>query len=139
MSQAKVDQYKEEKKKRKENLAKAKRKNLMRKIFVPIIVLLILAVIGCGLYFLPKLSEEAKAKKQAEEMAALYESMGLNPDGTPIEVPEGESEATPADADAPTDTDENAADSTDNAADTDVNVDSSEDATESDTMTAPAE
>ena len=136
MSQAKVDQYKAEKKKRKENLAKAKRKNLMRKIFVPIIVLLILAAIVCGLIYLPKLSEEAKAKKQAEEMAAL---MGLNPDGTPIEVPEGESEAIPADADAPADTDENAADSTDNAADTDVNVDSSEDATESDTMTAPTE
>ena len=58
MSQEKVDQYKKEKKNRKANIKKEKRRKLMWKIFGPILALLVIALIGAGIYFIPQWTNE---------------------------------------------------------------------------------
>lgn len=50
MSQAKVDRYKESKKNRKQEVAKAKRNKILARIITPIVVIAIIAWIGYSGY-----------------------------------------------------------------------------------------
>lgn len=68
MSQAKVDQYKAEKKNRKANMKKEKRKKLLWKIFGPIIAILVIALIGVGVYFIPQWTNQKAGTEQGEEI-----------------------------------------------------------------------
>lgn len=68
MSQEKVDQYKKEKKNRKANLKKEKRRKLMWKIFGPILALLVIALIGAGIYFIPQWTNDKVQEAQADEI-----------------------------------------------------------------------
>lgn len=68
MSQEKVNRYKEEKKNRKVNMKKEKRKKLLWKIFGPIITIVCIALIGAGIYFVPKWTNQKAEAKQAEEI-----------------------------------------------------------------------
>ena len=68
MSQEKVDQYKKEKKNRKANMKKAKRRKLMWKIFGPILALLVIALIGAGIYFIPQWTNEKVQETSADEI-----------------------------------------------------------------------
>lgn len=68
MSQEKVDQYKKEKKNRKANIKKAKRRKLMWKIFGPILALLVIALIGAGIYFIPQWTNNKAQEAQSDEI-----------------------------------------------------------------------
>ncbi len=67
MSQRKVDEYKEEKKGRKERVAKERRAKLFWKIAGPILALVIIVGIGALVYFLPTLTEKAQNAVNASE------------------------------------------------------------------------
>ncbi len=68
MSQEKVDQYKKEKKNRKANMKKAKRHKKMWKIFGPILAILIVALIGAGIYFIPQWTNQKVEETQADQI-----------------------------------------------------------------------
>lgn len=68
MSQEKVDQYKKEKKNRKANIKKEKRRKLMWKIFGPILAILVIALIGASIYFIPQWTNNKAQEAQADEI-----------------------------------------------------------------------
>lgn len=68
MSQEKVDQYKKEKKNRKANIKKEKRRKLMWKIFGPILAILVIALIGASIYFIPRWTNNKAQEAQADEI-----------------------------------------------------------------------
>lgn len=68
MSQEKVDRYKEEKKGRKAKILKQKRRNRLWKILGPILVILFLAFIGAGAYFIPKWTTQYAEDNSADEI-----------------------------------------------------------------------
>lgn len=67
MSQEKVNKYKEEKKNRKARLEKEKKRKKFWKIFGPILAVLIIAAIGAGIYYVPKLTNKAAQQQQSAE------------------------------------------------------------------------
>lgn len=84
MSQEKVDQYKKEKKNRKANIKKEKRRKLMWKIFGPILALLVIALIGAGIYFIPQWTNNKAQEAQADEIdyEQLMELLNQSGDST---------------------------------------------------------
>ncbi|MGN0130976.1 MAG: hypothetical protein ACI4AA_00890 [Lachnospiraceae bacterium] len=77
MSQEKVNKYKEEKKNRKAQMEKEKRRKKFWKIFGPVLAIIIVAALGAGIYFIPKLTDRAVTQQSAEEidMDALMEML----------------------------------------------------------------
>ncbi len=77
MSQKKVESYKEEKKNRKKNLEKKKRQQKLWSILGPILALVIIAGVGCGIYFIPQLTSKAIEDNTADDvdMDALLNSI----------------------------------------------------------------
>lgn len=68
MSQEKVDQYKKEKKNRKANMKKAKRHKKLWKIFGPVLAVLIVALIGAGIYFIPRWTNQKVEESQTDQI-----------------------------------------------------------------------
>ena len=67
MSQEKVNKYKEEKKNRKKHLQQEKKRQKFFHIFGPILTLLVIAALGAGIYFIPKLTNQAVSAQTSEE------------------------------------------------------------------------
>ena len=89
MSQEKVNKYKEEKKHRKETVAKKKKKAKLWKILTPLIVIVVIAILGLGIYYMPKLSAtKANENIQSDiDMDELMNSINASVSGnTNIEV-----------------------------------------------------
>lgn len=68
MSQEKVDQYKKEKKNRKANMKKAKRHKKLWKIFGPVLAVLIVALIGAGIYFIPHWTNQKVEESKTDQI-----------------------------------------------------------------------
>ena len=112
MSQEKVDQYKKEKKNRKANIKKEKRRKLMWKIFGPILAILVIALIGAGIYFIPQWTNNKAQEAQADEID--YEQlMELLNQSTDSQSGDSTAETEVSDSDSVTEEDE-----TDNAPET---------------------
>lgn len=85
MSQEKVDLYKAQKKNRKKNAEIERRKKAFWKVFGPLITLLVIALIGAGIYFIPKWTVKASKSPSADEVSTedlleLFNSMSLSED-----------------------------------------------------------
>ena len=83
MSQEKVNKYKEEKKNRKARLEKEKKRKKFWKIFGPVLAVLVVAAIGAGIYYIPKLTNKAAQQQSAQEidMDALMEMLNSTVSG----------------------------------------------------------
>lgn len=83
MSQEKVNKYKEEKKNRKARLEKEKKRKKFWKIFGPVLAVLIVAAIGAGIYYIPRLTNKAAQQQSAQEidMDALMEMLNSSVSG----------------------------------------------------------
>ena len=68
MSQEQEDQYKKEKKNRKANIKQETRRKLMWKIFGPILAILVIALIGASIYFIPRWTNNKAQEAQADEI-----------------------------------------------------------------------
>lgn len=68
MSQEKVDKYKEEKKNRKARLEKEKRRKKFWKFFGPVLAVLVVAALGAGIYYIPRLTSKAAQQQSSEEI-----------------------------------------------------------------------
>ncbi len=84
MSQAKVDKYKEEKKNRKAQLEKQKKRKKMWKIIGPILVLVIVAGIGAGIYYIPILTNQAASENSDVDMDELMELLNSSLSGNDV-------------------------------------------------------
>ena len=116
MSQEKVDQYKKEKKNRKTNIKKEKRRKLMWKIFGPILAILVIALIGAGIYFIPQWTNNKAQEAQADEID--YEQlMELLNQSTDSQSGDSTAETEVSDSDSVAEEDE-----TDNAPETNTDI-----------------
>lgn len=116
MSQEKVDQYKKEKKNRKANIKKEKRRKLMWKIFGPILAILVIALIGAGIYFIPQWTNNKAQEAQADEID--YEQlMELLNQSTDSQSGDSTAETEVSDSDSVAEEDE-----TDNAPETNTDI-----------------
>lgn len=122
MSQEKVDQYKKEKKNRKANIKKAKRRKLMWKIFGPILALLVIALIGAGIYFIPQWTNNKAQEAQADEidyeqlMELLNQSTDSQSSDSTVETEVSDSDSVAEDAGSD-DTSETNTDTSESSAD----------------------
>lgn len=75
MSQEKVDKYKEEKKNRKAQIEKEKKRKKLWKVLGPVLAIVMIAAIGAGIYYMPRLTNKASQDSAGEEidMDALME------------------------------------------------------------------
>ena len=127
MSQEKVDQYKKEKKNRKANIKKAKR----RKLFGPILALLVIALIGAGIYFIPQWTNNKAQEAQSDEidyeqlMELLNQSSDSQSSNSTVETENSGSDSVAEE------------DETDNASET--NTDASESSSDNGSTTIEAE
>lgn len=116
MSQEKVDQYKKEKKNRKANMKKEKRRKLMWKIFGPILAILVIALIGAGIYFIPQWTNNKAQEAQADEID--YEQlMELLNQSTDSQSGDSTAETEVSDSDSVAEEDE-----TDNTSETNTDI-----------------
>jgi len=79
MSQEKVDKYKEEKKNRKARLEREKRRKKIWKVLGPVLAVAIIAGIGAGIYYMPRLTNKATQESAGEiDMDALMEQINAS-------------------------------------------------------------
>lgn len=100
MSQEKVDRYKEEKKNRKARIEKEKRRKKLWNVLGPVLAVVIIAAIGAGIYYMPRLTNNASQNSAGEEidMDALMEMINssLSANDTSEEVPANQTPAADA-------------------------------------------
>lgn len=85
MSQEKVNKYKEEKKNRKAQLEKQKKRKKLWKVLGPLLLLIMIAGIGAGIYYIPILTNQAVQENSGEiDMDELMELLNASVSGNEV-------------------------------------------------------
>lgn len=85
MSQEKVNKYKEEKKNRKAQLEKQKKRKKLWKVLGPVLLLIMIAGIGAGIYYIPILTNQAVQENSGEiDMDELMELLNASVSGNEV-------------------------------------------------------
>lgn len=85
MSQEKVNKYKEEKKNRKAQLEKQKKRRQLWKVLGPVLLLIMIAGIGAGIYYIPILTNRAVQENSGEiDMDELMELINASISGNEV-------------------------------------------------------